>query len=360
MRWDGQRDGAFVAICLSKTETLIIINLTKNDNKMLSAQLQCRLRAIDIAPVQATRHKPYDLLILKPDRTLSLLMHGLHELPLLIALDRSKYPLPEDVKPAGLGWSLGSSVTLQLNPRRPRTPDEEYHADFRVRVSLDLRCKDSVTNQCLSVLALMLPSDFFFELHAGFLHQWSRLGFSARNGDQFDSFVAALCELLGLQNPGSSPISQGSWDKLSTSSSFKRSLDDPVLKMLKLPNAQPARNFLPSASTPHTYIGPILCGLHHVAQENLISIRRHDQLWILVPLICKLASLVRPEWVDYWKRLCPDALDAWPQAYLARKYFIPSSMISIERINQLRTTHKTSFQCLHWIFGQCVRPDWKM
>ncbi|KAH8084916.1 hypothetical protein BXZ70DRAFT_995193 [Cristinia sonorae] len=296
-RWNGQREGALVAICLPKTQTLIILNLARGENKMASAQLQARLHAIAIASIHATRPHSNDLLIVKPDHSLALLTHGTYELPLQLSHQNLS-----SLKVVGLKDAFGASVALCLENGRV------------LRTTLDFKAKFLLTDQCLSMMALMLPPDFFFALHATYLLKWSYRDFSRASSDTFHPFVEAVYEVLNLEDSSGIFSLKTPWERLAATRSYDRTLDDPVLRGLKRPPASSAPTIISTEAKLHQYLGPVLCGLHLVAQENMVSIRRHDQLPLLVPLICRLALLIRPEWVDYWKRLCPDALDIWPKS----------------------------------------------
>jgi anaphase-promoting complex subunit 1 len=51
--------------------------------------------------------------------------------------------------------------------------------------------------------------------------------------------------------------------------------------------------------------------LHSLAEEIKVTIDHHRGLFRLVPVICQIAHVIRPEWADYWKRFCPDAVTDW-------------------------------------------------
>ena len=273
---------------------------------MLSAQLQCRMRAISVESVQATRNGLYDLLVVKPDHSLCLLTHGLHELPLVLTPNspNSSLPLRHEVIAVKDGWN--SSVTLC------------FAGDLNLRTSLALICTHELTSQCLLMLAAILPADFFFALHARFLLKWPQSGFSLEE-EAFDALVEAIFEVLSISTPPAARPPSDPWSALSSLSSYDRCIDDPILRQMQLPPRIPQTTATSNLPKPHGYIAPVLCGLHYLGQQCMISMRRQHMLAKLVPVICKLALIVRPEWADYWRRLMPDALDLWPAFYQTRE-----------------------------------------
>ncbi|THH30259.1 hypothetical protein EUX98_g3917 [Antrodiella citrinella] len=299
IRWNGKRDGALVGVCLPATQTLIILNLTKNDNKMVSVQVHSRLKALSFAPILATRYTASDLVILKPNLTLSLLMQGTRELPIMLHYSAADARLGDSFKVVSLRDGFGDTLTVCLQ------------SGVHQRITLDLKPRHLLTDQCLTMMALLLPSDAFFALHVRFLQKWAHRGYK-QTPNAFAAFVAALYEILCLTETVHPAAPSTAWERLSTLSAYDRNLDDPVLRNLQMPPQRSHSSVISSIATPHIYVAPVLYGLHLVAQENMISNRRSDQLLQLVPVICKLALTVRPEWADYWRRVIPDAMDIWP------------------------------------------------
>ncbi|TCD69009.1 Anaphase-promoting complex subunit 1 [Steccherinum ochraceum] len=298
-RWNGKRDGALIGVCLPSTQTLLILDLTRNENKMATVQLHSRSRAIAIATVQTNHLGPPEMLVVRPDHTLTLMMHGTYELPLHFANSFPAQAIKAGAVVTSLVNAWGSSVTLG------------FQNGTSGRLSLGFRTMNLLTDQCLCILALVLPSDFFFALHARYLHRWSQHLF-AQSEESFEALMAALYDVLGLTEEVQPTALSSLWERLACSSSFDRSLDDPAITSLQLPTQKPEPRLTLNQAAPHGYISSVLCGLHHLAQDNILSLRRYDQLLKLVPVVCKLALHVRPEWADYWRRLFPDAVGVWP------------------------------------------------
>lgn len=306
-RFDGKTDRALLAICLPRTQSLLIMPLVKRENDMLGVEPCLRLIAAAVAPIKSLRLNVVDLLMLKPDGSLSLLTHGLHELPLKFKRsggDAAAMPVANEI--VSLKDGLDSSVTLSLRN------------GGSTRVSLRLIPSLGLTYDCLLTLAMVLPSDAFFKFHHRFLLKWSVHGF-VDSGASFDALRQAIYETLGFEDEQeSSPLLADdsiAWNVLGKSESFYRFKDDPVFPIpmkFKLPPSP--RPINPPAYTrqPHEMHVNFLNALHHIAQNMLLSVTQHEALTRLVPVICRLALVIRPEWADYWKRFFPDALGPWP------------------------------------------------
>lgn len=278
-----------MAICTPSSGKLVVVPLVKQSNRTLATEAVTHLSATSIAPVRSLRAKIDDLLLLKSDGGLSILTYGMLEMPLKV----EHVPRILSLKDA-----VESSVTLCLSDRST------------VRATLNHWPLSHLTEQCLLILAMVLPTDAFFLLHHAFLLKWSARRFI--QGEQtFEVLCDALFDCLGLQSEFSSPESANAWDALGTSSSATRLYHDVALGKLSMPCSRPALNPILHEGAIHRYHASILNGLHHLAQCFLLSTMQSQALVRLVPVVCKLSLVIRPEWADYWKRLLPDALGPW-------------------------------------------------
>lgn len=258
-----------------------------------------QMPALSISPIRATRDNVADLLVLKLDGSLSLLTHGVLELPL------SPTP-PND--PArriiALTHPIYSSVVL------------ERANGSLLRLSLDLIARDHLVSDCLVAVSFALPANTFFVLHRKFLERWSAKKYSFILGVEFEAFQSSLLSVLGLEEDPSE-VSQDepdAWAKLAATETFEKFIEDPVLRKLQLPKRANASHWKKPVKKPHDFIGPVLHALHLVAEEKRVFLPTIEGIPRLAPLICRLAMIVRPEWADYWKRHCPDAIPVWPTA----------------------------------------------
>jgi anaphase-promoting complex subunit 1 len=317
-RWDGRSDRSFLGICLAASQTLLTFSLIRRrDEKKyetVEVAILAELPAISIASMRATREKVWDAIIVKPDGRLALLTHGLRELPLqldgkvrradLMDVDSGSASNKAERKITAVEDATFSSVTLV------------YDDGLKMRTSIDLIPNDTTTSQVLQVLAQTLPPQYCFALHRAFLEIWSSRRFATSDGIEFGCFEAALAQVFNLRDVivQPAPIRDLSrvWQALSQSSSHDRFTTDPALTRLKLPSqievSKPSRH----TSTPHKMLAPILYALHTMGEDMRLAAHRYEDLLRLASLICRVALVIRPEWADYWKRLCPDAMSGWP------------------------------------------------
>lgn len=288
-RWDRERERTRVAICTPSSAKLVVLPLIKKSDKTVRAEAPVHLSAVSVAPVRALRAKIDDLLLLKPDGSLHILTYGLLVMPL---------QLESPTKIVSLKDAVESSVTFCLDDRRT------------IRAALSYWPTSHLAEQCFQILAMVLPTDAFFSLHHAFLLRWSAKRF-VQSEQTFDLLRDTVFDYLGLDHAPTVPQPSNVWDSLGRSSSSTRLMHDPALRKLSMPQTPSAQNPAPHRGTVHHFHSSILNGLHHLAQCFLLSTTQYPALLQLVPVVCRLALVVRPEWADYWKRLLPDVLGPW-------------------------------------------------
>jgi anaphase-promoting complex subunit 1 len=316
-RWDGHNDRSILGICLPASETLLTFSLIRrrDEKKYESVEVAIlsQLPAISIASIRATREKVWDAIIVKPDGRLTLLTHGLREIPLQL---EGKVDRPDlmDVDGGTTSNKSGHTV-IGVESVAISSVTIVYNDGSKSRTSIDLIPNDLTTSQVLQVLAQTLPAQYCFSLHRAFLEVWSSRHFSMSDGVEFDCFEAALAHVFNLRDlakPHPARDLSHAWQALSHSSSHERFRADPALARLELPSRvetpKPSRH----PSKPHKLLAPILYALHTMGEDMRLVPHRYEDLLRLVSLICRVALVIRPEWADYWKRLCPDAMAGWP------------------------------------------------
>ncbi|KAI0633465.1 hypothetical protein C8Q77DRAFT_789189 [Trametes polyzona] len=341
-RWGEKPTGALLGVCLGATQTLLLYDLFWEPSGVLRVRPKSHIPASAISPIIATRDGIADLLILRPNGSVSLLTHGTCELSLDVKLPDA--PEADSVHPprvVGFSHALRNAVSLVL-------------ADgSSVRVSLDLTLQDLLVKDILYMLALTLPADMFFALHRSLLLKWSASGYSCVGDAELQAFEEALWEVLDLERGdalGTTPDNDGAaWHKLAATESIARFREDPALRGLQLPgsstNAAPLRRPMRKPAVHHA---AVLHALHHVAEDRRLSVSTFADVPRLAPLICRLALVVRPEWADYWKRLCPSALPFWPS----------QSMTVLENIYESMPIWPPDMTAI--LYGRLHNPDWKV
>ncbi|ESK85477.1 anaphase promoting complex subunit 1 [Moniliophthora roreri MCA 2997] len=109
-----------------------------------------------------------------------------------------------------------------------------------------------------------------------------------------------------------------SWDRLSSTFSHRRFAEDPVLRGLLRP-AEPQQSLPPihhlpviKGSDKYRYLVGALYVLHTLLEQYRMFVHRYPDLIRLAGVVCLIAMYIRPEWADYWRRLCPDAMARLP------------------------------------------------
>ncbi|TFK69815.1 hypothetical protein BDN72DRAFT_839974 [Pluteus cervinus] len=325
-RYDGITTRAFLAVCLPGSQSMRIFSIGVGGGAFKISPV-AELPARSVVSISATRRLVRDLLVLKPDRTLSLYTHGLHELPLVLGGER-----PLEATPAILQSNVQSRALIALTDGRQKL------------IHLNLLPRDQLTKECLELLALILPHELYFDLHCSFLSEWSQMALPTSEAAEFNTLSQNLYRLLSLAST-STPTDDDNWSRLGASASHLRLSEDPAIRRLKRP---PSR--LPTVTQtpgkPHAMIAPVLFALHNLAESYRLVLDRFASLFKLVPVICCLALQIRPEWADYWRRLTPNALSSWPT---------PASTIVAHLDDRIPLWPPDASAVL---FGRITSPEW--
>ncbi|KAH9859030.1 hypothetical protein C2E23DRAFT_717409 [Lenzites betulinus] len=342
-RWTGNSHRYLLGICLRATETLLIFTMTSERPGVLRAHQECRMEGCAVSSIYATRENVADLLVLKANGSLSLLTHGTRELSLELKIPSTMVDveLKTERRISGFSHALGNSVSLILS-------DEST-----LRISLDLTVQDSLVKDLMYMLALTLPADPVFALHQSFLGRWSSRAYSTVEGVELEVFEEALWEILALEPSErlGCPVAEEStaWQNLCANESMARFREDPALRKLRLPGTSacdtPFRKPVGKTTVHHA---AVLHALHHVGEDRRLSVPTFSDVPRLAPIICRLALVVRPEWADYWKRLCPNAMPIWPS----------QSMTVLENVHERLPIWPPDMSAI--LYGRLNNPDWKV
>ena len=270
------------------------------------------MQATSIAPVRSTRPTVRDLLLVKPDTSLGILTHGMRQIsiqPCVGSTQRTSHEMQVD---------LGSRSTTALNVARVEERTDSC-ATFitengeKMYGSLAFSSPDILVHRCFEVLAMALPSELAFTIRLEFLHLWHEQGLFTVEDTVLVCFRHALFKVLHINDPDSQPPTL-TWDNLSQLPLFDDLSEDVSLQGLALP---PVRKHAPMdhhITKPHPLAGAALNALHHLAEDMRINLEQQVLVLRIAPIICTMALVVRPEWADYWKRLCPDVTLTLPSA----------------------------------------------
>ncbi|KAK7027346.1 Anaphase-promoting complex subunit 1 [Paramarasmius palmivorus] len=326
-RWDGEHDRSLLAICLPYSQVVKIYTLSQGDDKRAKLLPLTEVPGLSVSALKATRNGFLDLLIQKPGDLMSIMTHGTYEIPIsFIPRKRAQpAPAPADVTTKKLpalrehGQIRSIANTLQSTIFTTL----KFEDGWVTRTVIDLMPRDPLTIEVMQQLALCLPSDLVFEMHHSFLRLWAAHSFSVADGIQFDCLSRALFQVFNLDSGVISSITDGppeadSWHRLSNTFSHRRFAEDPVLRGLVKPT-DPAQSLPPVHHLPiikgtdkYRYLVGALYVLHTLLEQYRMFVHRYPDLIQLGKVVCRIAMYIRPEWADYWRRLCPEAMAGLP------------------------------------------------
>ncbi|KAF9073847.1 hypothetical protein BDP27DRAFT_1215348 [Rhodocollybia butyracea] len=320
---------SLLAVCLPSKQTVMVYQLAPNAENQIEITTVKQIPAVASAIFRGTRFNIWDLIVVKPDGKLSLFTHGTYEIALSAVVPNDPYtyppkPTPEVVSIVSEACTPDLTAFLMSDGRTTYTASNYY-------------ALDTLTAHALQVLALCLPSDTCFLLHRHFLQNWAWQSFNVIHGVEFECFTAALYAVFGLDsgyvdhNDLPAPSSTNPWDNLYSisASSRTRFRDDPAMKLLHEPSDRiPPSARIPPAKVlatmqkgtePYNQLVVALYTLHTLAEQLRLIVDQYSQLLKLAPVICRIAMYIRPEWADYWRRMCPDAMVElpWPSSATA-------------------------------------------
>ncbi|KAH7911788.1 hypothetical protein BJ138DRAFT_869582 [Hygrophoropsis aurantiaca] len=299
-RFDGKSNRSQLVICVPPSPALLFTVSIAQLGQPIIATFGGYLPLISAQAIRATRTTVWDLIAVKNDHTMSLFIHGLQEVP--IKLSRRvrpsiDSPLIDNI--IALKDPCISSLTAVLLDNQS------------VRVCISLIPQDDLVDRCLRVLSLVLPGDTYFGLHRRFLEEWSSLHLRSWGSAEFDAFTTAIWATFNICIvTRDDVISPNSWQAMSNLPGFGHFDDDPALKGLILPKALNKFTF-PVSQRHQPLLAPVLYGLHMLAEDLRLVAHQYSSLHRLASLIINIALVNRPEWADYWKRLCPSIPLTW-------------------------------------------------
>ena len=312
-RFDGACDHTLLAICVPGVPTAVFQLTVQETNKTVTCSYLTTIDAVSVVPVGATRKEIWDLLAVRSDGSVTVFTHGLQQLSIVLGAQVEREGEKMLVPIAGvtsIKSACVSSVTLLC------AGGKAYRGRF------DMLPRDRLVNQALQILSLTIPPKEAFSMHVAFLRPWSLRSFGSSSNLEFHALAYALTKVLdlGVSCPAGRDTSVSTdWEEfLSLSTNVRNCQDDPALQRLSLPPHLRSRPFALVAVKPNPLLAPVLYALHMLAEDLRLVVHRHDSLMLLVPLVCQIAHIIRPEWADYWKRLCPNIMPPWPSPSTTR------------------------------------------
>ncbi|KAJ3758130.1 hypothetical protein EV360DRAFT_83363 [Lentinula raphanica] len=356
------------SICLPSRQSLTVFQLASNEARRMDITALRQMAAISTSIVCGTRLSIWDLLVVKPGGELSLLTHGICEIALTPTLQYSE-ALPHDSMQVEESSYQGAPndtthiVSIIDGLSSPYLSTFQMSDGSLACASFHYYPSDDLTTQTLQILALCLPADTCFLLHRHFLQNWASRTFTGLPEAQFDCLAKALYTTFGLQS-GTISSSTGlapsfnAWNALYHTTSHKRFCEDPALKHLKLPPtsalpAAPSAARLPTmqkGTDSYNQLVVVLYTLHTLGEELRLLLDRYSALLRLAPVICRIAMYIRPEWADYWRRICPDSMSSlpWPSSVTA----------AVQNLDDTIPVWPPDISAI--LYGRISNPEWKV
>ncbi|KDQ24110.1 hypothetical protein PLEOSDRAFT_1048772 [Pleurotus ostreatus PC15] len=285
-----------------------------------------KVTGVSIAAIRATRESIMDLLVVDTGGKLALYSHSDSQVFSMVLRHRDGNGRDYITGAKRIKDVVHSTALLDIADVTCESGIGEVRACF------DFVPKDELTASCLRLLSMVLPDPAVANLHRRFFSKWLLSGWMrpaldappvmARLGaDEFESLASSLYDVLRVTGVDTGTINAeasgdtNNWDRMSLSPSYERFAEDPVMKYLKKPQqledsakragAQTPRLKDGAPATACALVTPALYGLHLLAMDMRLSVKSYGDVLRLCPVICTLASIVRPEWVDFWATLCP-------------------------------------------------------
>lgn len=301
-------ESVFLNLLLTNDEstTLFTFHVELRSERYIFTEVQA-MPCLAAVPIKSTRPDLYDNLVLTLEGDLVIDTCGLSaripvDVPNVVPTDGRD----EVARKLAISLSMVRDAGGNANSRIIDLVDAVnsrvtavYSDGDRARLSLDFTLPHGLTRRCLEALVYALPHDEFAEFLQDFL-----LNLQGRRSTpevQWDTFASVLCSKCGL---GSSAEKK---DILFSPSISGDSVLSRLAERLRLP---PESKQSAAPVTPVPSAEQVLLLLHIVAQDCRLATSTESDLLALAPLLMRFASaLGRTDWLDYWQRLVPAALE---------------------------------------------------
>jgi len=279
----------------------------------MKVELLQDMQATSVAPVRSTRPTVKDLLLVKPDGSLGVLTHGIRQVNIQPRIGNAER-VPSEMQVDASSRSAASPKVAMVEERTESCATFVMENGEKMYGSLVFSSPDILVHRCFEVLAMALPSELAFAIRLEFLHLWHEQGLFTMEDTVLVCFRRALFKVLHINDPDPEQMMLV-WDNLSSSPLFDDISED--VSLLGLAHPPPIRKHALTdfhITKPHPLAGAALNALHHLAEDMRINLEQQILALRIVPIICTMSLVVRPEWADYWKRLCPDITLTLPPA----------------------------------------------
>lgn len=366
-RSDLKLDRAHLAIHCPSMQVVSIYTLARIPSlDTLRLYPAFHMQALSVTTITGFRGHVLDLLVVKPDNTLTILTHGMRPVSIRLA-PRQSLSSPPGTRTPDAATQASNPVgevddSMSVDESTP-TGGDDFHSDVSMHTVIDkekivavseplhtsvtvhfedgsttrtriiANAHDFLTHQCFSVLSYALTAPRAFTLYCSWLAKWKASGSSDEGDEEWKCFVDAICEMFDIRSPyhveGATQVAPGSWEALAYSASHERLEHDAVFKCLDAPFCRQRPVLEPPKKKPHPDIVPCLHALHVLGEGYKLT---NDAIASLCPRLAKLlialGRAARPEWADYWVRLVPDIYEGWADPKREGMYSSPHALLA--------------------------------
>lgn len=323
-RFDGKRLGSLLCICFPASGKVLLYDVVySREDDALKITQRKEVPGISVSYIRATRPCMFDLLVLQPDFSLSLMTYDLLTIPIeprfsnMAAGERSDV---FDVSMAGSNVESDlsmASVVDRMKIVALKDPIESavtlvFEDGSKSSMGLNLNPIDALVLKMIDIVAVYVEPSAFFQIHKRFLQLWVEEDMSGSPDVQFDCMAEAILGGLWKVDKPTELSGSNAWQSLASSSSHFRLYDDTALLDLNLHSPFPKHPPAPPLSrATKIQLSAIVTAFHVLAEELRLTTHMHLALSKLVVLIARICRAARPGWADYTKRLFPYSAEGW-------------------------------------------------
>jgi anaphase-promoting complex subunit 1 len=250
------------------------------------------IECLAAAPVLATRALVYD--------TLAVDLEGV---PWLLTPSSGRLPINifyVDVEAVANHFATGLKLAVDgvrhvvdLTEASGSNVTAVYDDGQRVRVSAQTWLPEGLCRRAMEALSYALAPDVYAELSEAYLNSAFSVGAHSPS-EQWQALADVVLSKCGLGVEAPSTVTT----------------DPTLLRLARRVGRKSKKVAAPQSVGPAACTPEVLLALHLVAQDCRLASTTEPDLLLIAPIISQLASAVgRRDWLDYWARLMPSAIE---------------------------------------------------
>lgn len=366
MRLDAKQLRGLVALCLPKSQQMIQLVLSCNEDDSLNLRLDSIKQSVRaVAAVKAARQQIFDLLVLRSDH--SLFVTTFEGADIDIVIDNhisSTIRTPTDVSTHSnpdIPLSLGSRPRIvALRDCVVYSVSLELEDGTLLRMSANLTPTDPLVQSMMVVLASSLRHDRFVKIWKHFLCLWNGKRYTSLASVQFDCLAEAILAKWGMgwistEKPlEETTASRHAWSDMLQSNQHFRLQDDSIISLITppAPAPPPLPIYRELSKSEQNSLHVLLVALHILGEELRLIHCDHESLLRLSTLTARLAQIIRPGFFDLLKRSYPSSSSGW------RTGMVPSQFLALSfTYSQAWIRRQKTRLCYPWTSCRLYIPD---